>query len=204
MVPGMRRCGVGVLVSHAGSNLRALAAAAERPGAPFSVDLVISNNSGSAALAFARDRGIPAVHLSSLTHPDPAALDRAMLTELRRSGASLVVAAGYLKRIGPETLRHYADRVINVHPSLLPSHGGQGMHGRAVHEAVLASGAAITGASVHLVTREYDAGPVIARREVAICSGDTADTLAERVLIVEHELLCEVVQDLARPGGDVG
>jgi len=102
-----------------------------------------------------------------------------------------------MKKIGPRTLESYAGQIINVHPSLLPRHGGKGMYGRAVHEAVLASGDHVSGASVHVVTAEYDEGPVIGRRVVAVEPDDTVESLSRRVLMAEHLLLPEVVQDLA-------
>jgi phosphoribosylglycinamide formyltransferase-1 len=188
---------VAVLASHTGTNLRALSAAAVRPGSAFAVRLVISNNSGSGALGHARELGIPGAHLSGRTHPDPADLDQAMLTLLRQHGIGLVVTAGYLKKLGPSVLAHYARRAINIHPSLLPRHGGPGMYGRWVHEAVLRAGDTVSGASIHWVTAHYDEGEVIARREVPVLPGDSVESLAERVLAAEHALLPETVQALA-------
>jgi phosphoribosylglycinamide formyltransferase 1 len=188
---------VAVLASHAGSNLRALTSAAGRPGSAFAVALVISNNSTSGALEHAREYGIPAVHLSGRTHPDPAVLDHAMLDALHRHRIDLVVTAGYMKKIGPATLDAHTSRIINIHPSLLPRHGGPGMHGQHVHESVLSSGDTVSGASVHLVTAEYDEGPVVARQEVPVLPDDTPPTLAARVLAAEHELLPATVNALA-------
>ncbi|MCX4749517.1 phosphoribosylglycinamide formyltransferase [Kitasatospora sp. NBC_01287] len=189
---------VAVLASHAGSNLRALTAGSSEPGSPYRVVLVISNNSGSGALAHAAELGIGQAHLSGRTHPEADELDRAMLELLRAHGVDLVVTAGYLKKVGPAVLDACAGRVINVHPALLPRHGGPGMHGRHVHESVLAAGDLVSGASVHQVTARYDEGPVIARREVPVLPGDTVESLAERVLAAEHTLLPETVRTLAR------
>lgn len=191
---------VAVLASHAGSNLRALTGAQGHPGSAFTVALVISNNSASGALEHAREREIPTLHLSGRTHPDPAALDRAMLDALHEHRTGLVVTAGYMKKIGLAVLDAYAGRIINVHPSLLPRHGGPGMHGLHVHESVLASGDTVSGASVHHVTAGYDEGPVIARQEVAVLPGDTVPALAARVLAAEHNLLPATVNALAGNG----
>ncbi len=188
---------VAVLASHAGSNLRALTGASQQPRSAFAIAVVISNNSGSGALAHAGDQGIAHAHLSGTTHPDPAQLDQAMLKILREHAIDLVVTAGYMKKIGPAVLGAYAGRIINIHPALLPRHGGPGMHGQHVHEAVLASGDTISGASVHHVTANYDEGPVIARREVPVLPDDTPKTLASRVLAAEHQLLPDTVQALA-------
>ncbi|PPK63835.1 phosphoribosylglycinamide formyltransferase-1 [Actinokineospora auranticolor] len=190
--------GVAVLVSHGGSNFRALHEASLVPGAGFAVSFAVSNNSGSQALAYARERGIPSRHLSSRTHGSVDELDAVLLGELTDRGVGLVVTAGYMKKVGPRTLAAYEGRIINVHPSLLPRHGGQGMYGMAVHEAVLASGDQVTGPSVHHVTAEYDTGPVIARQEVPVLPDDTAESLAARVLAAEHRLLPEVVARIAR------
>ncbi|WP_037604837.1 phosphoribosylglycinamide formyltransferase [Streptacidiphilus rugosus] len=189
---------VAVLASHTGTNLRALTAAGRRPTSAFGVTLVISNNSGSGALAHARAQGIPCLHLSGRTHPDSDVLDRTMLAALREHGIDLVVTAGYMKKLGPAVLDAYAGRIVNVHPALLPRHGGPGMYGIRVHEAVLASGDTVSGATVHHVTAQYDEGPAIAQQQVPVLPDDTPETLAARVLRVEHRLLPDTVQALAR------
>jgi phosphoribosylglycinamide formyltransferase 1 len=188
---------LGVLASHGGTNLQALCDRAVLPGSAFEVSLVISNNSASGALERARRMGIPAIHLSGKTHTTPEALDNAILSALRDAGAQLVVAAGYMKKIGPQTIAAYPGRILNIHPALLPRHGGQGMYGQTVHEAVLAAGDRMTGVSIHLVTDEYDRGPLVAQQEVPVLDGDTVETLAARVLAVEHQLLPDTVQELA-------
>ncbi|MBB5918188.1 phosphoribosylglycinamide formyltransferase-1 [Nocardia transvalensis] len=188
---------VAVLASHNGSNLRALHRTSLSPDSPFTISLVISNNSGSGALAFARDAGIPALHLSGSTHPEPELLDAAIRSALTAHETDLVVTAGYMKKLGPRTRAEYTSRIVNVHPALLPRHGGKGMYGNAVHEAVLASGDTVSGPTVHLVTEDYDAGPVLAQARVPVVPGDTAESLAERVLVAEHDLLPAVVRRLA-------
>jgi folate-dependent phosphoribosylglycinamide formyltransferase PurN len=112
--------------------------------------------------------------------------------------ADLVVLAGYVKLVPREVVARFRGRMINIHPALLPAFGGPGMYGRRVHEAVLASGAAVSGATVHYVDEQYDRGPIIAQQPVPVQPGDTPDTLAARVLAVEHELLPNVVLALAR------
>jgi len=140
-------------------------------------------------------------HLSSRTHPDPDALDAAIAMTLIDSGAEIVVLAGYMRKIGPRTLRAFHGRILNTHPALLPKFGGQGMYGLHVHRAVLAAGDAVTGASVHWVDGEYDAGPVIDRREVPVHADDTPETLAARVQVEERALRVDVLGRLAR--GDI-
>jgi phosphoribosylglycinamide formyltransferase-1 len=158
---------------------------------------VISNNEESGALQRARALGIPAYHLSSQTHPDTAALDAAICAVLDGHDPDVIVLAGYMKQLGGHTLTRFRGRVLNTHPALLPKFGGKGMYGLHVHRAVLAAGEAKTGASVHIVTEEYDAGPVIAQREVFVESTDTPETLAERVQAQERNLLVEVLDQIA-------
>ena len=114
--------------------------------------------------------------------------------------ARLVVLAGYLKRVPADVVARFRWRVINIHPALLPGFGGHGMYGRRVHEAVLASGARVSGATVHYVDEEFDRGPIIAQWPVPVRADDTPESLAARVLEVEHRLLPVVVEELARRG----
>ncbi len=161
------------------------------------VCVVISNNSASKSLARARAAGIRAVHLSSKTHPDPSELDRSILRTLLENRVELVVLAGYMKRIGPEVLSSYKNRVINIHPALLPKYGGRGMYGINVHRAVLEAGETESGATVHVVDGRYDHGAVLTRRRVPVRSGDVPEILAERILEHEHRLMTETIGMIA-------
>ena len=173
---------IGVIASHGGTNLQAIIDACADGSLDAEIRVVISNNSRSLALERARQAHIPTAHLSSVTHPDPNSLDAAIADALMLRGVELVALAGYMRKLGPETLRRFRNRILNVHPALLPKFGGQGMYGERVHTAVLAAGERISGVSVHLVDEEYDRGPVIAQSEVPVLPGDTPDTLAARVL----------------------
>jgi phosphoribosylglycinamide formyltransferase-1 len=159
---------------------------------------VISNNGDSGALRRAQAAGIPAHHFSRQTHPDPDALDAAIRRGLSEQWTDVVVLAGYMRKLGPRTLQRFPGRVLNTHPALLPKFGGPGMYGLHVHRAVLASGESMTGASVHVVNEEYDAGPLLAQCEVRVASGDSPETLAERVQERERGLLVDVLSRLAR------
>jgi phosphoribosylglycinamide formyltransferase/phosphoribosylglycinamide formyltransferase-1 len=145
-------------------------------------------------LSLARAGNIPAKVLAK-----PADADE-WLESLRQHRVDLVVLAGYLKLVPAAVISGYRDRIINIHPALLPDFGGKGMYGTRVHEAVLASGARESGASVHLVDERYDRGPVLAQVRVPVLAGDSPEDLAERVLGVEHELLPAVVLAAARAG----
>ncbi len=186
---------IGVLASHGGTVLQAIVDAAEGPRPELDPCIVVSNNSGSGALARAGRHAIAFEHLSGRTHPDPERLDRAIADALSAAGAELVFLAGYMKKLGPITLGRFDGRIVNTHPSLLPKFGGQGMYGDRVHRAVLEAGEQRSGVSVHLVDAEYDTGPVLAQAEVPVLAGDTLETLSERVRAREREL---VVETLAR------
>ncbi|MBN1640797.1 MAG: phosphoribosylglycinamide formyltransferase [Anaerolineae bacterium] len=189
---------LGFLASGRGSNMQAVIDACASGQLPAKPCVVISNNSGSGAIVRAQRAVIPWAHLSSVTHPDPDALDRAMCDTLYEHGAELVVLAGYMKRVGPRTLDAYAGRVINIHPALLPRFGGAGMYGARVHASVLAAGARETGVTIHVVDAEYDHGTILAQRRVPVLEGDEPETLAQRVLVQEHALLVETIGRIAR------
>jgi len=182
---------VAVLVSGGGTNLQALLDAL-RESKDARVTRVISNRGAAPALERARRAGAAAL---TLTDPTDAAELLAALGD-----AQLVVLAGYLKLVPAPVVARYRWRMINIHPALLPEFGGPGMYGQRVHAAVLASGARESGATVHYVDEHYDRGPIIARARVPVAPGDTAETLAARVLTAEHRLLPRVVLELARRG----
>lgn len=183
---------IAILASGAGSTADALCAAAAR-NERFAVVLIISNNSRAGIHDVADQHSIPFLHLSGVTHPADTDRDVAMRRALLDSGADLVVCAGYMKRVGPRTLATYTSRIINTHPALLPRFGGPGFYGDRVHAAVLEANALESGASVHLVTEEYDQGPVIGQTRVPVLPADTTHTLGERVRRAEKRLLVDVV-----------
>ena len=189
---------LGILASHGGSNLGAIVAACREGRIDAEPVVVIGNNSQAFALERARRARIPTYHLSAKTHPDPADLDRAMAETLARHGVELVALAGYMKRLGPQVLDRWRGRIVNIHPSLLPKFGGQGMYGERVHAAVLAAGEAVSGVTIHLVTEEYDQGPVVAQTTVPVEPGDTVETLAARVLRREHEFYVDTLARISR------
>lgn len=189
---------LGFLASHNGSNMQAVIDACRAGRLAARPAVVISNNIDSGALERARNEKIPCSHLSGRTHPDPEDLDREIVDVLLEHDVNLVILAGYMKKIGPVTLATFPGHVINIHPGLLPEYGGRGMYGRRVHEAVLAAGARETGVTIHAVDPIYDHGPVLAQRNVAVEKSDTADTLAKRVLAVEHELYVDTIDRIIR------
>jgi formyltetrahydrofolate-dependent phosphoribosylglycinamide formyltransferase len=188
---------VAVLASGQGSNLQALLDAFRDPAAAARIALVVSNKSGAGALDRARQAGVPAATIAE----DGQDAD-GLLALLAEHGIALVVLAGYLKKVPDKVVAAFSGRMLNVHPALLPCFGGAGMYGRRVHEAVLASGARVTGVTVHLVDEQYDHGRILAQWPVPVRPGDTAATLAARVLEAEHRLLPAVVGAFARTGGE--
>ena len=186
-----------VLASHEGTTLQAVLDACAGNRIPARVGVVISNNEGSGALRRARLAGVPAIHLSEATAGGPVALDQAIDHTLCAHGVEVVLLAGYMKRLGPVTLGRFAGRVLNTHPALLPAFGGRGMYGMNVHKAVVAAGATVSGASIHLVDGEYDTGQLIAQVSVPVEPADTPEQLAARVQAAERGLLVEVLGDIA-------
>lgn len=184
---------VAVAASGRGSNLEALLRTLGT-GTPARVVLVLSDRASAGALTLARSHGVATQVLADPANPDE------WLDPLERVGADLVVLAGYLKLVPRGVVERYRGRIVNIHPALLPAFGGRGMYGRRVHEAVLASGARESGASVHLVDEVYDRGEVLARARVPVLPGDDPDRLAARVLEAEHRLLPAVVLAAARAG----
>jgi len=189
---------IGILASHEGTTLQAIIDACATGVLPAQAVTVVSNNRDAGALQRAHAAGVATHHLSSSTHPEPEALDAAICAVLVEYAVDIVVLAGYMKKIGPRTLARFDGRVLNTHPALLPKFGGKGMYGLHVHRAVLAAGEAKSGASVHLVNDEYDAGTVIAQCEVPVGAADTPETLATRVQERERTLLVEVLGQVAR------
>ena len=195
----MTRTRVAVLASSSGTNLQAILDHFERLGERRCGDVVLvaSDRSGAGALTRARARNIATEKIAlTPTTPGPA-LDEL----LERYNVELVALAGYLRYVPAEVVRRYAGRVVNVHPALLPAFGGPGMYGERVHDAVLAAGVTVTGATVHFVDEVYDRGRIIAQWPVPVLAGDDRAGLAARVLRVEHLLYPRVVDAVA--GGRV-
>ena len=188
-----RPAGLAVLASGAGSNLRALGSRIENGDLPEArIAIVVSNRSTSGALDYARTHGIPAYHISERT--DPGNIAGRLTALFTDHGVDLIVLAGYLRKLPATVLERYRDRALNIHPALLPAYGGDGMYGAAVHRAVLDAREPISGASVHLVSEEYDEGPVLSRRTVPVLPDDDAASLATRVLAAKHDLYWRVVR----------
>ena len=174
---------VGVLVSGGGTNLQAIMDAVDSGKITNAeISLVVSNNPGAYALNRAESRGIPAKCISPKTFENREEFHKALLLELQENKIDLVVLAGFLVAIPPMIVEAYPSRIINIHPSLIPSFCGVGFYGLHVHEGVLARGVKVTGATVHFVDTGTDTGPIILQKAVKIKSDDTPEVLQRRVM----------------------
>lgn len=188
---------LGFLASHGGSSMRAIVTAIWAGRLDAEARLVISNNGDSPALAFARESGLEARHISTRTEGSADAADAAICDAMRAAGAELIVLSGYLRKLGPCVLEAYRHRILNIHPALLPKYGGEGMYGRRVHEAVIAAGDTVSGATIHLVDADYDTGPILARVEVPSHPGDTVEALEQRVMAAEPAFFVQTLRAIA-------
>ncbi|MDF2763349.1 MAG: phosphoribosylglycinamide formyltransferase [Rhodospirillales bacterium] len=177
------RLKVGVLASGRGSNLAALIEAAADPAYPAEIALVVVNVKGAPALQRAEAAGIPTKLIEHRAFPDRKAFDAALDAALREAGIELVCLAGFMRLLTPGFVEAWRDRMINIHPSLLPAFPGLDTHARA-----LAAGAKFAGCTVHFVRHETDTGPIIAQAAVPVLAQDTPDSLAARVLEAEHRI----------------
>ncbi len=186
---------IAVLVSGTGSNLRAIANAIEAGKCAVEIVLVVSDKETAPALAFAAEREIPTAVVSPKAHESREAWDAALAARVGASEAQLVVLAGFMRIVGKAMLERFPNRIVNVHPALLPSFPGA--HGA---EEAIAKGVRIAGCTVHLVDAGVDTGPILAQAAVPVLPGDDAKTLHARIQVHEHTLLPAVIDAIARGG----
>ena len=193
----MKNLRLGFLVSGGGSNMLAIIDACKDGSLKAECCVIISNNSKSKALKRGKAADIPTAHLSTKTHTCDQELDIAITRKLEEYEVNLVILAGYMKLLGPTTVTKFRNRILNIHPALLPRFSGKGFYGKNIHKAVLSSNEKFTGVTIHIVDEQYDHGPIIAQREIAIMKNDTLDSLEQRVLLQEHTLYVETLQQIA-------
>lgn len=189
---------LGVLISGRGSNLQAIAQAVERGELSAEIAVVISNRASAAGLSFARERGIETMLLPHAEHASRAAYDEALVAELRRRGVTLVCLAGFMRVLGPVFCSAFPNAVLNIHPSLLPAFPGVDAQRQA-----LEYGVKVSGATVHFVTPDLDAGPIVMQMAVPVEDGDTPESLSARILDVEHQLYPRAIQRIVTRGWHV-
>ena len=174
---------IAVLVSGRGSNMQAIMRAAEDPDFPVEIALVISNFAEAKALTIAKEAGINAIAVPHGDYPDRESLDKRMTEEIVAAGCDLVVLAGFMRLLSAEFCEYWRDKLINIHPSLLPAFKGLDVHARMIE-----AGVRFGGCTVHFVRPEMDAGPIIVQAAVPIHPSDSADDLAARILVEEHKI----------------
>lgn len=191
------RLDLAVFASGRGSNFQAILEAIRCGRLQARVAVLITDNAAAGAMQIAQQAGLPTAVITARDYAGEEEFAAALLRALQDCNATFIALCGYLRKIPLSVIRQYRGRIVNIHPALLPSFGGKGMYGRRVHEAVLQYGCKVSGATVHLVEEEYDSGPPIVQRCVPVLDGDTPETLAARVLEVEHRILPEALQFFA-------
>ena len=192
-----------VFASGRGSNFKAIQEQINRGFISATVGLCITNNPKSGVIRIAEANEIPVKIYLPKDYSDNQALNEAILTALIEAEIDYIILAGYLKLIGRQIVDKYSNRIINIHPALLPSFGGKGMYGHHVHEAVYKRGVKLSGATVHLVNNEYDAGPIVLQKAVSIEDASSGDEISKRVLEIEHEIFPHAVKLLVEDRLDV-
>jgi len=188
---------IAVLASGNGTNLQALIDAIKRRKLKAEIRIVISNNSNAYALERARKNNIKALHLSHKQFAAPEEFEEALISILQAEKVDLICLAGYMKKLSPVVVKLFKNKIINIHPALLPAFGGEGMFGIHVHEAVIKSGAKVTGVTVHFIDEVYDHGAIIYQKAVPVKEDETQEELQQRVLKIEHKVYPYVVGLLA-------
>ena len=194
MLPPLRYA---VLASGGGSNFQALLDASRRGDLRARAVFLVGNNSTAGALEKARTAGIPAYHVSAKTEGAEEGVTRRLLDLLDEYKPDLLVLAGYMKKVPDAVLERMKNRVINIHPALLPEFGGAGMYGHHVHEAVVRAGRTESGMTVHMVNEHYDEGQIVLQRRVAFAAGTGAEDVGRRVLALEHDSYWRALQGFA-------
>ena len=186
---------LGVLISGRGSNLQAIIDAVADRRLPATIAVVISNRAGAAGLQRARDAGIDTLYLNPREYADRDAYDAAVAAALKARHVDLVCLAGFMRLVGARLLDEFPNRILNIHPSLLPSFPGLDAQRQALEHGVQ-----ITGATVHLVTSELDGGPIVLQAAVRVLPGDTVESLSARVLVEEHRIYPEAIRIILQGG----
>jgi len=189
---------LGVLISGGGTNLQAVMDAVRDGRIPAEIGIVLSDRKNAYGLIRAERSGIPTSYINRREFTDSPAFNRAILDKLKEYRVDYVVLAGYLSILSGDLVESYPNRIVNIHPSLIPAFCGMGYYGARVHQAVLDYGAKVTGATVHFVDEGADTGPIILQRPVPVLPEDDAQSLAARVLAAEHEILPKAVELLVR------
>lgn len=190
----MPKVNLGVLISGGGSNLQAILDEIEKGNINGEVSLVISDREGAYGIKRAENHGIKGIVIDRKNFDNRASFMKAIIDRLKEEKVELVILAGFLSILSKEFISQYKNKIINIHPSLIPAFCGEGYYGERVHRAALEYGVKVSGATVHFVDEGADTGPVILQEAVPVLDDDTVETLAARILKVEHRLLPEAVR----------
>ena len=185
---------IAVFVSGGGSNFMAIHHQIKQGKIPGEIVLVISNNPNCGAIEYANENSISHVIINETRYPNPHNRGELLIDTCLKAEINLICLAGYMKMLPSAFVKQYENKILNIHPGLLPEFGGKGFFGMQVHEAVINSGKRESGATVHFVDEIYDHGPIILQKKVEVLETDTAESLATRILKLEHELFPEVVK----------
>ena len=185
---------IAVFVSGGGSNFKAIHHQIQKREIPGEIVLVISNNPNCGAIEYANENSISHVIINETRYPNSHTRCELLIDTCLKAKINLICLAGYMKMLPPAFVKQYENKILNIHPGLLPEFGGKGFFGMRVHEAVINSGKRESGATVHFVDEIYDHGPIILQKQVEVLETDTAESLAARILKLEHELYPEVVK----------
>ena len=190
---------IGVLVSGGGTNFQAIIDGVESGEIPDSkIVKLISSNPKAYAIERAKKHNIDSKVIDKTSYNDNLERTKAIISELKEAKVDLIVLAGYMQVLGADIIKEFQGRIINIHPSLIPKYSGKGFYGKHVHEAVIAAGEKESGATVHFVDEGVDTGEIIIQKKVPVLKEDQSDSLAKRVLEVEHEILVKAIADFAR------
>ena len=191
---------ISFLASHGGSAAKHIIAAIQSNQLEAQIAVVITNNPDSVVYDWCIKNAIDVVCINGNTHLDESERDRAIYDTLLKAKTDLIVLSGYMKKIGETTLAGYSNRILNIHPSLLPSHGGKGLFGDKVHQSVIDSGDRKSGATVQFINEEYDEGPIFSQQTVDVVNGETAETLKVKVQAIEGELYLSSIKRILDEG----
>ena len=185
---------IAIFASGGGSNFQAIYEKILSGDIPAEISIVVSNNPNCGTINFAKKNALLTLIVNKTRYPDTYSLNMILKQNLLKADVDLICLAGYMKMIPKNIVDHFNNCILNIHPALLPNFGGKGFYGMKVHEAVIQSNAAESGATVHFVDNKYDHGPIIAQKKIMILNTDNAEILAEKVLKVEHKLYPEVIK----------
>ena len=185
-----------VFASGGGSNFRSIFNHLKKNKIDASIELLISNNPKCKAIEFAKSNGVETFVINKNCYPDSSEYKKMILVKLELFSPSLIILAGYIKKIPIEVVRKFEGKIINIHPALLPKFGGKGFYGMKVHNSVIESGEKESGVTVHFVNEEYDKGEIIIQKRIPVLKSDSPESLAKRVLEIEHIVYPLVVEQL--------